>query len=75
MQALQTATKAGEQTGLAVRNARGVQQKKLRAMQVAKTVRPDDLKKAGEQMEKVVEKGHAEVQKVVDGAKSVLERS
>ncbi|KAI9880145.1 MAG: hypothetical protein M1830_005174 [Pleopsidium flavum] len=74
MEALQTAIKAGEQAGMAVRNARGVQQKKMRAMQVAKTVRPDDLKKAGEGMEKVVERGHGEVQKVVDGAKRVLER-
>lgn len=36
-------------------------------------MRPDDLKKAGTMMEKVVEKGTVEVKKVVDTAKKVLE--
>lgn len=42
-------------------------------MQLSKAARPDDLKKAGSQMEKVVEKGSAELKKVVDNAKKVLE--
>jgi ribosome recycling factor len=42
-------------------------------MQLAKTVRPDDLKKAQSMMEKVVEKGMGEVKRVVDAAKKVLE--
>lgn len=42
-------------------------------MQVGKAARPDDLKKAGTLMEKAVEKGAAEVKKVVDNAKKVLE--
>lgn len=67
------ATKAGETAGASIRNARGAQQKKLRAMQLAKSARPDDLKKAGAQMEKVVEKGTAEVKRIVDGAKKVLD--
>ena len=67
------ATKAGEKAGTSVRDARGKHQKKLRAMQLAKSARPDDLKKAGTQMEKVVEKGAAEVKRVVDSAKKVLE--
>jgi ribosome recycling factor len=67
------AAKAGEKASTAVRDARGKQQKKLRAMQVAKSARPDDLKKAGTLMEKAVEKGAAEVKKVVDNAKKVLE--
>ena len=74
MEALQVAAKAGEHAGVAVRNARGVQQKRLRAMQIARTVRPDDLKKAGDGMEKVVERGLEEVKKVVEGARRVLER-
>lgn len=71
--AVTEATKAGDKANTAVRDARGKQQKKLRALQLAKSARPDDLKKAGTQMEKLVEKGSAEVKKVVDGAKKVLE--
>ncbi|KAK3719125.1 hypothetical protein LTR37_004689 [Vermiconidia calcicola] len=71
--AVTEATKAGEKAGSGVRDARGKQQKKLRAMQVSKSARPDDLKKAGDKMEKVVEKGQAEVKRIVDGARKVLE--
>ena len=71
--AVQDAVKAGEKAGTSVRDARGKQQKKLRAMQLGKSARPDDLKKAGTGMEKVVEKGTAEVKRIVDGAKKVLE--
>lgn len=71
--AVAAATKAGEAAGLGIRSARGVQQKRLRAMQLAKSARPDDLKKAGVVMEKAVEKGTAEVKRVVDGAKKVLD--
>lgn len=72
--ALAAATKAGETANLAVRNARQACQKKLRAMQLAKTVRPDDLKKAGALMEKVVEgRGTGEVKKVVEGVRRVLD--
>ncbi|KAK5172156.1 uncharacterized protein LTR77_003794 [Saxophila tyrrhenica] len=67
------ATKAGEKASTSVRDARSKQQKKLRGMQLAKSALPDDLKKAGTQMEKVVEKGTAEVKRVVDSAKKVLE--
>ncbi|KAK3666163.1 hypothetical protein LTR22_002827 [Elasticomyces elasticus] len=67
------AAKAGEKAGTSIRDARGKQQKKLRAMQVNKSARPDDLKKAGTAMEKVVEKGTAEVKRIVDSAKKVLE--
>ena len=67
------AGKAGDKAGTAIRDARGKQQKKLRAMQLSKAARPDDLKKAGAQMEKVVEKGSAEAKKVVDAARKVLE--
>lgn len=73
--AVAQATKAGEAAGTSVRNARGAQQKKMRAMQLAKSARPDDLKKAGTQMEKVAETGSAEVKRIVDGAKKVLESS
>lgn len=71
--AVNDAAKAGERAGTAVRDARAKQHKKLRAMQLDKSVRPDDLKKAGTQMEKLVEKGTADVKRVVDSAKKVLE--
>ncbi|EME38455.1 hypothetical protein DOTSEDRAFT_96214, partial [Dothistroma septosporum NZE10] len=71
--AVQEAVKAGEKASMAVRDARGKQQKKLRAMQLGKAARPDDLKKASIQMEKVVERGTSEVKKIVDNAKKVLD--
>ncbi|KXT07670.1 hypothetical protein AC578_10204 [Pseudocercospora eumusae] len=71
--AVNEATKAGDKASTNVRDARGKQQKKLRALQLNKSVRPDDLKKAGTMMEKVVEKGTAELKKIVDNAKKVLE--
>ncbi|KAK3067077.1 hypothetical protein LTR53_016256 [Teratosphaeriaceae sp. CCFEE 6253] len=67
------ASKAGEKASTNLRDARGKQQKKIRAMQVSKTARPDDLAKAGKAMEKVVEKGTAEVKRLVDGARKALE--
>lgn len=42
-------------------------------MGLAKSARPDDLKRAGEKMEKVVQKGEGEVKRVVEGARKVLE--
>lgn len=58
---------------MAMRDARGKQQKKQRAMQKDDSIRPDDLKKAGSQMEKLAQAGAGEVKKIVDGAKKVLE--
>jgi ribosome recycling factor len=71
--AVAEAAKAGDKAGTAIKDARSKQQKKLRGMQLSKTARPDELKKAGTAMEKVVEKGSGEVKKVVDAAKKVLE--
>ena len=67
------AGKAGEKAGSAIKDARARQQKKLRALQLSKAARPDELKKAGAAMEKVVEKGGSEVKRVVDAARKVLE--
>ena len=71
--AVAEATKAGDKASTAVKDARAKQQKKLRAMQLAKSARPDELKKAGTAMEKVVEKGSGELKKVVDAAKKMLD--
>lgn len=56
-----------------MRDARGKQQKKLRALEVGKTARPDDLKKARGLMEKVVEKGQGDVKRIVEEKRRVLE--
>lgn len=40
---------------------------------MARSVRPDDLKKAGVGMEKVVAEGTAEVKRIVEAARRVLE--
>ena len=42
---------------------------------MAKKARPDDIKKAHKEMEKVVEKATAEVKKTVDAARKTMEQS
>lgn len=69
------ASKAGETANVGVRNARGAMQKRLRAMELKKAARPDDLKKAHKEMEKIVEKGVADVKKSVDAARKTMEQS
>lgn len=56
-----------------IRNARGAQQKKLRSFSLGRAARPDDLKKAGDRMEKLVADGSVEVKRILDSAKKVLE--
>lgn len=73
--ALATASKTGDTANLGVKNARAAMQKRLRAMELKKTVRPDDLKKAHKDMEKLVEKGHADVKKTVDSARKTMEQA
>ncbi|CAG8972975.1 hypothetical protein HYALB_00008335 [Hymenoscyphus albidus] len=73
--ALAAASKTGETAKTAVQSARSVQQKRLRAMELKKTARPDDLKKAQKQMESIVEKAVADVKKAVDAARKTMEQS
>lgn len=73
--ALNAASKTGETAKTAVQSARSVQQKRLRGMELKKTARPDDLKKAQKQMETIVEKGVADVKKAVDAARKTMEQS
>ena len=65
------ASKASDTASDAIKNARGTQQKLLKSMK--KSVRPDDAFKAGDEMEKVVERGRSEVQRIADAARKVLE--
>jgi ribosome recycling factor len=71
--ALAAATKAGEAAYIGVRNARATTQKRLRGMETKKAIRPDDLRKAHKEMEKVVEKGNANVKQTVDAARKTME--
>lgn len=73
--ALTAATKAGDNANVGIRNARGAMQKRLRAMEIKKTIRPDDLKKASKEMEKIVEKGTADIKKTVDAARKGMEQA
>ena len=74
-QALAAASKAGEAANVGVRNARGAMQKRLRAMELKKVVRPDDLAKAHKEMEKIVQKGVDDIKKAVDAARKTMEQS
>jgi ribosome recycling factor len=73
-QALASASKSAEEALGRIREARGAHQKKLRAMQVSRSVRPDDLQKAQKQMEDVVKRGNDDVKKVLEDTKRVLDR-
>jgi len=73
--ALAAASKAGENANTRVRNARAAMQKKLRAIELKKAARPDDLKKAHKEMEKITEKGVADVKKAVDTARKTMEQA
>jgi ribosome recycling factor len=73
--ALKKAGEMGEVARTGVQSARAVSQKRLRGMEVKKTARPDDLKKAGKKMESVVEKGVADVKKMVEVAKKGMEQA
>lgn len=48
-------------------------QKRLRAMELNKTARPDDIRKGHKEMEKVVEKGNADIKKAVEMAIKAME--
>lgn len=71
--AVEEASNAADRAYHEIREARGMHQKRLRGMQLARTVRPDDLQKAQREMEGVVKRGNDEVKKIFEGAKRVLE--
>ena len=67
------ATRSSEQADKVIQKARQAHHQKLRKYGLAKSVLPDDLKKAAQRMEDVVKKGHEDVKRVTDWAKRVLE--
>ncbi|KAI1917148.1 ribosome-recycling factor [Ophidiomyces ophidiicola] len=73
-EALKAAKLDFEKAGKAVKDARASIQKKLKAMGSNKTIRPDDLHKALEQMEKMTERGQKEVKNAFENARQAFER-
>lgn len=63
------AAKHVEQAAAAISSARLAHKKKLRRLELSKSVRPDELHKAGEEMKKVVGKGMAEVKQLMEGVR------
>jgi ribosome recycling factor len=73
-QTVKTAKGAMEHASTAVRNSRASFHKKLQDMQKKKEARPDDVRKAHDQMEKVVEKGQKEIKDLFESARKALEQ-
>ncbi|KAM5477133.1 ribosome-recycling factor [Microsporum audouinii] len=71
-QTVKDAKAAMEKASNAVRNGRAALNKKLKGKEVKKA-RPDDVRKAIDQMEKIAEKGQKEVKDVFEVAKKALE--
>ncbi|EAW15071.1 ribosome recycling factor domain-containing protein [Aspergillus clavatus NRRL 1] len=58
----------------AIRESRSVAHKRLQDMQKKKIARPDDVRKAQDQMEKLTERGQKEVKELFDTTRKALER-
>ncbi|KAJ5333273.1 uncharacterized protein N7506_007056 [Penicillium brevicompactum] len=72
---VQAAKQAFEKASGVVRDSRGALHKRLQDLQKKKLARPDDVRKAHDQMEKVTEQGHKEVKDAFDAAKKTLEQA
>lgn len=59
----------------AVRSARAAIHKKLQDMQKRKEARPDDIRKAHDQMEKLVEKAQKDVKDTFEAARKGMEQA
>ncbi|KAL1961599.1 hypothetical protein VTN77DRAFT_1399 [Rasamsonia byssochlamydoides] len=73
-QTAKAAKTAMERAVNAVRNSRAVLHKRLQEMQKKKEARPDDVRKAHDQMEKIVEKGQKEIKDLFETAKKAIEQ-
>ena len=62
----------GEQAQYVIREARGAERKRLRALALARIVGPDLMRRAERELEKVNEKGVGEVNGVMEGGKRAL---
>ncbi|KAL8918005.1 MAG: hypothetical protein Q9208_007603 [Pyrenodesmia sp. 3 TL-2023] len=71
-QALAAVSAKGESALFALREARGERRKHLRELKLAKKVGPDMMRRAEKELEKVNEKGVADVKKVVEAGRKAL---
>lgn len=67
------ASKKGEDCNFALREARGAQRKRHRAMELGKQVGPDEGHRALKEMEKINEGAVAEVKKLVESTRRGLD--
>jgi len=72
--ALDSATKISNFALDQIRDARQAKHKKLRAMQIAKTVNPDQIQKAQKEMEQIVQRFSTEVKNIADTHKKLISR-
>lgn len=63
-----------DKAATAVRSARAAIHKKLQDMQKRKEARPDDIRKAHDQMEKLVEKAQKDVKDTFEAARKGMEQ-
>ncbi|KAE8550296.1 hypothetical protein EYB25_006520 [Talaromyces marneffei] len=74
-QAVKAAKGAMDKAASAVRSARAAIHKKLQDMQKRKEARPDDIRKAHDQMEKLVEKAQKDVKDTFESARKGMEQA
>ncbi|PYI06282.1 ribosome recycling factor [Aspergillus sclerotiicarbonarius CBS 121057] len=74
-QTIAIAKAAMEKAAGAVRDSRGAVHKRLQDLQKKKIARPDDVRKAQEQMEKLTEKGQKDVKELFEATKKAMERA
>lgn len=72
---IKTAKTAMDRAVNAVRNSRAVLHKRFQEMQKKKEARPDDIRRAHDQMEKVAEKGQKEIKDLFEAAKKAFEQT
>ena len=71
--AVAAANKTAEEARNRIRGARQAHQKKIRAFEIDKSIRPDDARKAHKEMDDIAKKGAEEVDRILEGAKRILE--
>ncbi|KAJ5577788.1 uncharacterized protein N7459_006752 [Penicillium hispanicum] len=73
-QSVQVAKQAFEKAASTVRDSRGAMHKRLQDLQKKKLARPDDVRKAHDQMEKATDKGQKEVKDLFEVARRALQQ-
>lgn len=71
---MNAARAAWERAANGIRDSRASMHKHLQQLEKKKIARGDDVKKAHDRMEKIVEKGQKDVKELLEGAKRALEK-